>query len=348
MKTLIINAPGDARLVERPKPEPGPRDVVSRVVYSGICGTDLGIYNGTVSFVKDGGVKFPVSVGHEWVGIVDSVGPEVTGFKPGDRVVSDNGVSCGACANCLTGDISNCLNGRSLGTINTWDYGSFAEYILIPEWNMYHLDDKISLKQGALIEPATIGMAGVCTAGVGEGDYVLITGTGAVGLSAAASAKAFGAKRVFIAGRKPFKLETGLKIGADAAINLTAEDMPAVIMKETNGKGVSRIVETSGSARVFDQALDCAGAGCSVALVGFYEDKFNEDFNLDRVVLKNIVIKGTTGMILTQRVMELMSNGLIDLTPLVTNIYPADKAVEVFATASQKSAENIKMLIQMT
>jgi len=349
MKALIIEAPGVALFTERPKPEPGPRDVVSRVVYSGICGTDQGIFSGAVSFAKDGSVKFPVRAGHEWSGVVESIGADVSAFKPGDRVVSDTGVSCGECANCVNGDIYNCRNSRPLGTINSWYYGSFAEYILIPEWNMHHLDDRISLKQAALIEPATIGMAGVCAAGVEEGDSVLITGTGAVGLSAAAVAKAFGAKRVFIAGRKPFKLETGLKIGADTAINLTeSESMSAIVMRETDGKGVSKIVETSGSAQVFDQVLDCAGRCCSVALVGFYEDKFNECFNLDRIVLKNMVIRGVTGMPLTRQVMELMANGTVDLNPLITSIFPAEKAVEVLTTAKKRSAENIKILIQMT
>jgi len=348
MKAVIIQKPGEIRMVELPKPVPGPGDVVSRVVYSGICGTDLAILKGDVSFVKDGTAEYPVKIGHEWSGVVESVGPGVARFKPGDRVVSDNGVSCGVCERCLAGDFYRCGSGRSLGTINTWDYGSFAEYILMPERHMFHLDDSISFEQGALIEPSTIGLAGLLAVNAGKGDAVLVTGTGAVGLSAAAMAKSLGAAKVIVAGRKQSKLDIGLKIGADAAVNMEEEDMARAVLRETGGRGVNKIIEASGAAGVLDKALDCAGHGCEAALLGFYEGHFGGGFNIDRIVLKNLVIKGVTGNPCVPRVMGLMAGGAIDLAPLVTHIFPIEKSAEAFTEAAEKGGGKIKMLVKMT
>ena len=348
MKAIIIEKPGDVRMVELPKPVPGPGDVVSRVVYSGICGTDLGILSGKVSFAKDGTAKYPVRIGHEWSGVVESVGAGVTRFKPGDRVVSDNGVSCGNCPNCLNGDIYKCPNSRSLGTINTWDYGSFAEYILIPERHMFHLNDKVSLEQGALIEPATIGFAGVKSSKIDQDDTVLVTGTGAIGLSAAALAKEAGAGKVILAGRKQNKLDIGLKLGADIAVSTAAGDMVSAILRETGGRGVDKIIEASGSADLLDKSLDCAGNKCCVTLLGFYEDTFGSDFNIDRIVLKNLIIQGATGYPSVPKVMELMAKGVIDLTPLVTHIYPIENGIEAFNAVNEKKENKIKILVKMS
>jgi L-iditol 2-dehydrogenase len=245
----------------------------------------------------------------------------------------------------LAGDIYNCGNGKSLGTINTWPYGSFAEYILMPERHMFHLDDRISFEQAALIEPATIGYAGLNAAGIKKGDSVLVTGTGAVGLSAVSIAKSLGAGKVIIAGRKQNKLDIGLKLGADASVNTAEEDMLQAVMRETGGKRVDKIIEASGSADLLDKALDCAGFKCCVVLLGFYEGKISENFIIDRIVLNNLNIKGVTGLPCIPRIIELMSSGAVDLTPLVTHIVPLEKGVEAF---SEKSGDKIKILVRMT
>ncbi|MCL2814369.1 MAG: alcohol dehydrogenase catalytic domain-containing protein [Oscillospiraceae bacterium] len=347
MKVIVVEKPGQVRLIQQPKPVPGPGDVVSKVAYSGICGTDLGILGGRVSFALDGRVKYPVHIGHEWSGVVDSVGEAVTRFAPGDRVVSDNGISCGECRTCLAGEIYSCKHGRSLGTINTWDYGSFSEYILIPERHMFHLDDRVSLEQGALIEPGTIALAGLRAVCIHRGDTVLVTGTGAVGLCAAAMAKASGAGRVIIAGRKQSKLETGKKVGADAAVNMAEDDLARAVSEETGGRGADVIIEASGSAEALDRALDCAGPKCRVALIGFYEDGPAGSFNFDRIVLNNLNIQGITGGPLVPDVMELMACEKIELTPLITHIFPLEKGIEAFTEARENSGEKIKILIQM-
>ena len=156
------------------------------------------------------------------------------------------------------------------------------------------------------------------------------------------------AEKVFIAGRKQNKLDIGCEIGADVAVNISDENLADRIMRETDGKGVNKILETSGSAQVFDDVLDCAGAGCHVTLVGFYEDRFRENFNLDRIVLKKLTISGAAGAPIVSQVMKLMADGKIDITRLITHVFPVEKGVEAFMTANERSASKIKMLVKMT
>lgn len=106
MKAIIVNEPCDIRMVDVKKPQTGSNDVLIKVAYSGICGTDLAILGGDMSFVRDGLIKYPVRIGHEWSGIVEEFGEDVKGFKKGDRVVADNAVSCGQCGQCENGSYS--------------------------------------------------------------------------------------------------------------------------------------------------------------------------------------------------------------------------------------------------
>ena len=127
MKALIALEPNNTQYVEVEKPKAEKDMVVVKVSKAGICATDFSIYTGECSFVKDGSIKYPVRFGHEWVGIVESVGSDVKNLKPGDTVVSDSGITCGVCDACKKGDYVNCPEIKSLGTVNTWD-GCFAEY----------------------------------------------------------------------------------------------------------------------------------------------------------------------------------------------------------------------------
>ena len=228
MKAARLFAPRDLRVISMPVPEIGPNDVLCKVRRACICGTDLAIYSGDCSFVRNGDVDFPMTQGHEWSGVVAAVGDAVTGFKPGDRIVSDNSVACGKCPACLCGDIPKCRNVRPLGTVHAWD-GAFAEYLVMPERNVFHLADSISFDEGALMEPATIAYAGIRSAEVKPGDMVLVNGSGSIGIIAVRLAKLAGASKVFVTGRTPFKLAKAKEFGADVTIDTTKESVFAVL-----------------------------------------------------------------------------------------------------------------------
>lgn len=347
MKAIIIAGPGDARIIETEKPKVGKTDVLARVVYSGICGTDLSIFSGDMNLVRDGSIKYPVRIGHEWSGVVEQIGEDVTEFKPGDRVISESGVSCGECDYCLQGQYDLCEHGQSVGTVNCWD-GSFAEFILMPERHLYKLPDQISLEEGMLIEPASIALAGLNRCSITKNSTVLIIGTGPIGLATVILAKVMGAAKVILSGRKPYKLEVGETMGANVVINATKEDLIGIVMEETGGKGVNVVIETSGNANVVNQCIDLVKPGGIIALIGFYEETV-KNFDIDKIVTKQIHFQGILGEFgLPKKVIDIMVREKISLKPLITHRFKFDEAIDAMKTADEKNDTKIKMLVEIT
>ncbi|MHB8277236.1 MAG: zinc-dependent alcohol dehydrogenase [Candidatus Humimicrobiaceae bacterium] len=346
MKALVITAPGEIQIIETDKPKAGPKDVVVKVVYSGICGTDISILKGELSFIRDGLIKYPVRIGHEWSGIVSEVGDEVKDFKPGDRVVGDAGVSCGKCEHCLNGRYELCEYVKSVGTINTWD-GSFAEYILMPFWHLHKLPDNISLEEASLIEPCTIALHGLKESNINRTSNVLVVGTGAIGLAAVSMVKIMGAARVLLSGRKPFKLDTGKAMGADDVVNVTNEELKDFIMRHTNGKGINIIIETSGNIETINNCMEIIAPNGIFCLIGFYEAYLN-NFNIDKLVVTGIQVKGIAGSVgLIPEIISMMASGKLNVKPMITHRFKFSQAVEAIKTAREKNDAKIKMLIEM-
>ena len=346
MRAIIVNAPGDIRYVEVEKPRVGPGDVLIRVCFCGVCGTDLAILNGDMSFVREGLIKYPVRIGHEWSGIVEEVGAEVTKVKPGDKVVGDNGVACEKCRNCLAGDYLHCLNSRAVGTVNCWD-GAFAEYMIMPQRHIYKLPEQIGLEEAALIEPASIALNGVKASGIHENSSVLVIGTGPIGLAGVSLVRNAGVKKLLLAGRKDGKLEVGKIMGADITVNVTKESLKDIVMRETDGEGVSAVIETSGAISSINEALDYIADSGIISLIGFYEKELN-GFNIDKVVLGKIQIRGVAGEPVMQEVIDLMASGALKLKPLSTHKVSFDEAIDAFINITEKNESKIKILVEVT
>ena len=347
MKALSIFSPGNIQYIETPLPTLRPKDVLARVCYSGICGTDLDIFRGDVSLVRDGFIKYPVRIGHEWSGIVESVGPEVTIFKPGDRVVSDNGVSCGVCPECLNGEYVKCKQRRSLGTINCWD-GSFAEYILIPEWHLHQLPDGIPLDEAALIEPATIALHGLRGFGDMTGKTLTITGTGAIGLAAIRIARILGASRIILSGRKDAKLEIGRHLGADVVVNATRENLIEAVMKATQGEGSDLMLETSAAAECVRDAMKLLRPSGIFVTIAFYP-QLVDGFDADAISTRAIQLRpGKSCKDPVQQIINMMTSKGLHIKELITHRIPFDKAADAFRNANEMSATRIKMLVEIS
>lgn len=346
MKAITIMEPDNIQFTDVERPKVGPKDVLTKVKYCGICGTDMAILGGTTSLIRDGLIKYPVRIGHEWSGIVEEVGEEVTGFKPGDRVVGDDSVACGNCRPCMEGRYGLCENSRAVGTVNCWD-GAFAEYMVMPYRQMYKLPDNIPLDEAALIEPAGIALNGLKQSNIDVGSKVLIIGTGPIGLAAAGLAKNMGAAKILVSGRKEAKLDVGKFMGADVTINVTGENLVDVIKKETDGKGVDAVIETSGNISVVNQALEIVKPGGVIALIGFYEADLN-GFNIDKVTLNCITMKGIAGTPnVFPAVIDLLGTKRLSLKPLITDIYPFNKMMEAVRAVKEKNDTRIKVLVEI-
>ena len=344
MKVLVAKEPGIAKYTqEYAKPVPEDDQVVCKVVRNGICATDMAILSGKATFMHDGSTSYPVRFGHEWAGTVVEVGKNVKGFKVGDKAISEGGVSCGKCKECLRGNYSKCLNSRSVGTINTWP-GSYAEYVVFPERHLFKIPEKISYDNAALMEPASVAMVGVQRAHIIPGEsVVMVTGVGAIGIAAARFAKYVGAKEVYISGRTPYKLEVAKKMGVDGTHNPKEESIQDFVKRVTNGYGVDCAIECSGKISVLNDCVDILGKHGTLSVVAFYEQLFST-FDIDKFVMKECVLEPVMGGA-QQDVINAVANG-VDLTPLITKHIKFDDCGEFMTSMlDAPSKADIKVMV---
>ena len=345
MKAVTVYGPGDIRM-ETVKLRPlKPDEMLIKVAYTGICATDLAIYTGDCSFVKSGQIKYPCRIGHEWSGVVCECGSEVKNFKVGDRVITDNGVSCGYCEKCLEGDFGHCLNNKSVGTIDCWD-GCFAEYMYMPERHTYHIDDSMTLKEAALVEPMSIALAGIKKYDITSDSRVAIVGTGAIGIGAAVLAKHLGAKQVIIIGRGKAKLESALKCGIDAAVSTLDGDVVEQVMKLTDGEGVDFAIETSGGEETIMNCVRFTKKRGTIAFLAFYEKMIN-NFDIDVFVGKEQILKGVMGEFgLVEEAGKLMEKAKMPLDGIITHEISFDECVDFIRNYKDTAKTRIKALVK--
>ena len=347
MKAVTVYGPRDARMEEVEKPRATGDMLVMKVIRTGVCATDQSIYTGESSFIRSGEIVFPCRFGHEWAGVVEEVGPDVRHFKPGDRVYTENYVSCGHCAACVQGEYMACNDIRSVGTVNCWD-GCYAEYMQMPERHVFHLPDELSMDEGALIEPASIAYDAFRSVKLGEKDTAVIFGTGAIGMIAAWLAKFYGAGRVILVGRSPGKLKVALKIGADSVINSREEDAVEAIKKATGGKGAQLIVETSGAASALKESILSAARYGRISVVSFYERDL-DGIPIDPLVLGCVSMVGAAGRAgNAPEVCEIMRKNPVKLTPIITHHVPFENCIDIFAHEEKYHAAKIKAMIDFS
>jgi 2-desacetyl-2-hydroxyethyl bacteriochlorophyllide A dehydrogenase len=346
MKAARIFVPNDLRIVDVPLPELRPHEVLCRVVRSGICGTDYAIFTGEFSFVKSGEVKFPMTPGHEWSGVVARIGAEVNGLKPGDRVVGDTAVACGSCNHCLLGRYYACADLRAVGTVNAWD-GAYAEYVVMPDRHLFALPQRVSFDNGAMVEPAATALHALMKAEVKLGDTVLVHGSGPIGIMAGKLARVMGAAKVIITGRKEAKLAAALALGIDAAINTTEGSWAEAVRARAAPYGVDKVIEASGSVELLRESLPLLKATGTIAAVAFYERPV-PDLDIDRLVFGNLSLHGSAGSLaMYPIILKLMDCGLADFTSLITGRYRLDDVHQALADMRDKNDTRIKLMLEM-
>ena len=344
MKAVTVYGPRDARMEDVPKPVANDNMLVIKVVRTGVCATDSSIYTGESSFIRSGEIVFPCRFGHEWTGIVESVGENVTKFQPGDRVYTDNFTTCGKCEACQKGDYMNCSNLRSVGTVNCWD-GCFAEYMLMPEHHVYHLPDEVSMDEGALIEPGSIAYDAFKNVELSKEDTVVVYGTGAIGMIAVWLAKYYGAGQVILVGRTEEKLKRALQVGADVVINNRKEDAVAKIRELTNDKGANLVIETSGAVSALRDSIMATRRYGRISIVSFYE-RHLDDLPIDTLVLGCMSMVGAAGCYgNAPEFCEILKKNPIKLTPIISHHVPFAKCLDVFENEEKYHKEKIKIII---
>ncbi len=310
-----------------PVPAIGAAEVLVRVKTASICGTDLHIYGW--DRWSQGRIKPPLTLGHEFCGVVERVGEEVTAVKAGDFVSAEMHVNCGHCHQCRVGEAHICQNLRIIGIDQD---GAFAEFVKIPATNIWKLDPAIPEHYGAILDPLGNAVHTVL-AGPIAGQTVLVTGCGPIGLMSIAVAKACGSSTVFATETNENRREMAKKMGADVVLNPAGEDAVARILAETNGTGVDALLEMSGNPTAIQQGFKALRAGGRASLLGIPTENVPLDLVND-VIFKGATVQGIYGRRMYETWVEmtaLLKAKRLNLEPLFGEREPLEKFEGAFA-----------------
>ncbi len=321
------------------EPEIGPNDALVRIRKTAICGTDIHIYNWDEWAQKT--IPVPMTVGHEFVGIIEATGSEVRGFKPGDRVSGEGHITCGKCRQCLTGNRHLCPNTKGIGVNRE---GAFAELLAIPAENLFPLSDAISDDIASVLDPLGNAVHTALSFSL-VGEDVLVTGAGPIGIMGAAICRHAGARNVVITDINSFRL--GLATEVDPSIrtvNIEEESIDDVMKSLNINDGFGVGLEMSGSPNAFSSMLELLTHGGKMALLGIPPSNTCIDWNL--VIFKMITIKGIYGREIfdTWYQMTAMLESGLNVQPLITHRFPIDDYQQGFEV--MRSGESGKVILE--
>jgi alcohol dehydrogenase len=340
MRAVTFQAPGVVSVEERPEPELiDPDDAVVRIEATGVCGSDLHIYHGRVP------IEAGFTIGHEYVGTVVAAGDAVTRVAVGDRVLGCFHTACGACFFCRRGDFHRCLYSRTFGhgaTLGSLQ-GTQAEMALVPHANLVlrrvpeGMSSDVALFAGDVMGT---GFHAVVESGMQPGDVVAVLGLGPVGLCAAQAAKACGAAKVFAVDSVPERLAVAASYGAEP-VHLGEQDARAMIRAATEERGADVCIDAVGDPKVLESAIRLTRACGNIQCIGVYAERVEVHMGL--LWLKTLTLRGGQANVLAHvdRVLALLSEGVLDPSALVTHHMSLDQAPEAYAVYDRREALKI-------
>lgn len=259
MKAGVVHGREDIRFEDITKPVPKEGQVLIKVKYTGICGSDVPRVN------QEACHFYPNVLGHEFSGVVEELGEGVSCLKVGDRVAGVPLVPCKKCEDCQNGDYSLC---KHYSFIGSREFGSFAEYVVVPEKNAVKFEDEVTFEQGSFFEPATVALHGLQRIPYEGGKTVAILGGGTIGLFTMQWARIFGAKKVVVFDINDERLNLAEKLGADNIINTLESDFMTNALELTNNRGFDYIYETAGNTITMKMAFELAANKSKVCFIG--------------------------------------------------------------------------------
>lgn len=333
---IIITEPGVVAIEDIPVPTPAPGEALLKVLYGGICGSDLGTYRGTFVYAS-----YPRVPGHELTVEVISAPENNLGIVPGIFATVNPYFNCGKCYPCRSGKVNCCIGNETLGAQRD---GGFQHYITMPVERVYPAPG-LGLKEIALIEPFCISYHGVKRAGITPGEKVLVMGAGTIGVLAMLAAKHFGAD-VYVADVAQKKLDHAMTLGATGTfLNTSAEALASWVEETTGGDGFPVTVEAVGLPATFQNSVDAAAFSGRVVLIGV--SKKTLDFNFTLIQKKELAVYGSRNAVAEdfREVANLMREAGFSADAVVTDVYPFGEAAKAFKEFSDNPGEKLKVLV---
>lgn len=334
MKAMVLRAPSDLEREDVSRPDPLPGEVLVRISHTGICGTDLKIFNGSIP------VKYPRIMGHEMIGEVVDGG---NAFKSGDRVIIDPELYCGSCFHCRIGQTHLCPEGKLLGRDAN---GGFAEFVSAPASHVFRLPDSVDSRTAPLIQVLTTCLHAQRLTNIFPGESVVVTGLGVTGQLHVQLAKSRGGSPVIGITRSVEKRDLARKLGADLTI-ASGERMVEKVLEATEGRGADVIIETTGSLPVVADAIKMVRSGGRLLLFGiitskegalpFYQLYFKEISVINARVAKSEDYPAC---------IRLVERGIVRLEPLVSDVMPLGELKAAIGMLASDSGQRMKIIME--
>ncbi|MBS4960891.1 MAG: alcohol dehydrogenase catalytic domain-containing protein [Clostridiales bacterium] len=344
MKAVVYQSKNKFFVCNRPLPEiEKPTDAIVKVTLTSICSSDLHIKQGVVPKAVPG-----IIVGHEFVGVVEKIGPAVKKVKPGDRVAVNVETFCGQCFFCRKGSVNNCEDPQGGWALGCRIDGGQAEFVRIPyaDFALTHIPDTVSDQQALFTgDILSTGYWAAQLAEIQPKDTIVVLGAGPTGICAMMCAALSGPRHIIAVDTNQERLKMVRQHGwADTVICPDQEDIEQIILNDTNGRGADAVIEAAGGADTFQTAWRVARPGGIVCVVAMYEKA--QILPLPEMYGKNLIFKtGGVDACHCDEIMNLIAHGKIDTTPLITHEFQFDQIMEAYDIFEQKKDGVVKVAI---
>jgi threonine dehydrogenase-like Zn-dependent dehydrogenase len=342
MKAFVVQEPGRYGIEQRPRPAPGPDQVLVKVGAVGICKSDLEVLDGTRPAPY---VRYPVVLGHEWAGTVETVGAAVREVTVGDRVAVEGHNFCRTCVYCRRGETNLCEHYNEFGFTLP---GGYSEYVAVRADLVHPVGSSLTLEEAALCEPASCAGYGVMRSRVRPGDTVVIIGPGTIGLLAAAWFRLYHPQYLILIGRRAHDELLLKNLGATRIIDLQREDAREVVRALTGGRGADVVFEAAGHPDALALAFELVRRGGVVVLEGIVGGHHRLSFDPDLFCLKDLRVEGVfayTSAVFTTTI-TLISRGVLQVASLINRVLPLEAYEEAFRLLRDRVQLSGKVLLR--
>lgn len=337
MKAAVFLGAGSIEVRDLPDPEPEPGEVVIRVGYCGICGSDLEAY-------ATGMYETGLVIGHEFAGTIVQIGPGVSGWQVGDRVVVSDALPCGVCQSCREGRLDAC---ESLAMIGVTHDGGMAGYVKFMAGGLCRLPEGVSLRQGALAEPLSVALHGVRRSRLRPGDVALVMGAGPIGLLTLQCALLAGARRVAVTEVDPVRAALAGRLGAAAVLDPRRDNVGLALSRLTGGRGPDLVYICTGAPGPYRDAISLVRRGGQVFILGLCVEPVDADFM--SVAMGELSIEGSfAGLAEMPAAVEFIAQRRVDVEALVSHEISLEEVVEQgFRRLAAPGSGAVKILVRI-